>query len=149
MTDRLAEIRARLGAATKGPWFREKSPIAEGYEDQWVEVSAPTGLIATCGNAVSDWRVDAANADFIAHSRDDEEALLRVAEAAQAAVTSVEAICRGAEDACANTEEHFGETLPTDVKKVLAVQVKNTRLVLGPLATALESLSSAGSEGEK
>jgi hypothetical protein len=72
-----AAIRARLEAATPGPW--EAVVLgSEGYDVRACRPRTPGRLsrvrVARCG--YEEWEVDKANAEFIAHARTDIELLL-------------------------------------------------------------------------
>lgn len=79
MSDRLAEIRARLDAATPGPWFATPEMLAAGGShiagrSPWVSV--PTHVIARCSRLASDRKrgpdkAAEANAELIAHAPED------------------------------------------------------------------------------
>ena len=92
MTTPLEQMRARLEAATEGPWHWE-GDYPEGtcpHGTEWADHGPD--LIAADGSAVtvaigydsSSLKIKDADADFIAHARTDMETLLRVAEAALA-----------------------------------------------------------------
>jgi hypothetical protein len=81
----LAEIRGRLAAATPGPsvaLIREKHP-----QFGWVEGICWDFTVEGQGFDFRD--VTVADADFIAHAPDDIDHLLRVAEAAEAALSAL------------------------------------------------------------
>ena len=68
--DRLKEIRQRCEAATPGPWDSKTNRHPECNGEPWGWISGASGNITWSGSAGK------ANADFIAHSRDDMEYLL-------------------------------------------------------------------------
>ena len=68
--DRLEEIRQRTEAATPGPWDSKTNRHPECNGEPWGWISGASGNITWSGSAGK------ANADFIAHSRDDMEYLL-------------------------------------------------------------------------
>ncbi|MFD6180118.1 hypothetical protein [Streptomyces goshikiensis] len=77
--DRLAEIRARVNAATKGPWT----------VDQW-EIHSLTGWVGeTCD--VADYPRSIANATFVAAARQDVPDLLAEVARLRARVAELEA----------------------------------------------------------
>jgi hypothetical protein len=78
----LPTIRARLAAATPGPWVRQSSD--DGASDPWwIDTHAsPEGPEPVW--APPQYPVSEADADFIAHAPDDIAALLAVAQAAEA-----------------------------------------------------------------
>ena len=63
--DRLSEIRQRTEATTPGPWDSKTSRHPECNGEPWGWISGASGNITWSGSAGK------ANADFIAHSRDD------------------------------------------------------------------------------
>ena len=76
MPDRLQEIRARLDAATPGPWRTEGPCMSgDGTYGVWSEADPGEPTIA--------YRMAEADADFIAHSRDDVAWLMREVGAAR------------------------------------------------------------------
>lgn len=82
-----AAIRARLEAATPGPW--EAVVLgSEGYDVRAARPRTPGRLsrvrVARCG--YEEWEVDKANAEFIAHARTDAERLLAALNEARAEV---------------------------------------------------------------
>ena len=76
MSDRLAEIRARLDAATPGPWERRES--VQGYSNlvvlaDYINRDDGAWLIAEASwnGPMPDKASSGANADFIAHAPED------------------------------------------------------------------------------
>ena len=63
--DRLTEIRQRTEAATPGPWDSKTNRHPECNGEPWGWISGASGNITWSGSAGK------ANADFIAHSRED------------------------------------------------------------------------------
>ena len=76
--ERLAEIDARCAKATKGPWILRKHPCMDYYC-----VEGPDGLFAeeVVSHDCSEERivVNAEDADFIAHAREDIPWLMKFA----------------------------------------------------------------------
>lgn len=74
MIDRLAEIKARLAAATPGPWAEQLHPEISPPHKPRVHGHMDTTLVCEVGNAedwvraYDEWQ---ANADFIAHAPED------------------------------------------------------------------------------
>lgn len=130
MTDRLKDIRARLEAATPGPWsWKEVGDV----EERVFWILRPGVLISaeTDGTPGGD-EIDRANASLIAHSPADIEYLLGIVEAAAAWKTARDAwldvaadgsYCTGAANALSDAraalrkalEASYASTLkPTD-----------------------------------
>ena len=72
--DRLEEIRQRTEAATPGPWDSKTNRHPECNGEPWGWISGASGNITWSGSAGK------ANADFIAHSREDIPYLLSEAD---------------------------------------------------------------------
>lgn len=68
--NRLEEIRQRVKAASRGPWGAKTNCHPQCNGEPWGWISGASGNITWSGSAGK------ANADFIAHSRDDVEYLL-------------------------------------------------------------------------
>ncbi len=79
--EQLAEIAARLAAATPGPWYRKEM---NGYTDDYVETSHPDYQTKPHGQHIADVGYAAGhpkqnfsnNAEFIAHAPTDIAALI-------------------------------------------------------------------------
>ena len=78
MTDRIEEIRARVEAATPGPWERKGDIIWHEYEPNEPFSGPPL--------VVRDDHIAGGNADFIAHVREDIPYLLARIEELEATI---------------------------------------------------------------
>lgn len=121
----LAEIRARLEAASPGPWWEA------GSEVESVAVTICANYYVDIPEApIGPWPQ---NATFIAHSREDVAALLRVAEAAQDYRTT---LVTGRSNAASR-----GTWEPLELDAI--------DVAFGVLATALDSLANPEKEGDE
>lgn len=82
-----AEIRARLDAATPGPWRVSPSPSGTRWIDAgtYDEVISPASVdcMRYCYGGTSDINLSVADADLIAHAPDDLRRLLDALDAAE------------------------------------------------------------------
>jgi hypothetical protein len=67
MSERLAEIEARVEAATEGPWKQGNDAPRSSF-GVW---SGPLGLVCSTDSSSSDAPQAQANASFLAHARSD------------------------------------------------------------------------------
>ncbi len=95
--DRIAEIRARLDAATEGPWIHEPSEVLHGTEDVRLHYVSDQAAIADDDPPMCSF-YSRADAEFVAHAREDVPFLLSELEAAQARLDKVRALHQRCDD---------------------------------------------------
>ena len=83
MTDRLDEIRKRLGAATPGPWHIERMKHSLKHSEIWLQPEDEHAWSLDC-NTYQPNSKDEANAQLIAHAPEDIAYLLAEVERLQA-----------------------------------------------------------------
>lgn len=94
----LDAIRARVDAATEGPWevagFGFVDP-ASGDGEDWIDVRSPLGIVTGCVFTGDDRTDDQTEADhgFIAHARTDVPALLAEVDRERERADRLEAMC--------------------------------------------------------